>query len=89
MSKFPIPEKIIYICTGSKCSKKGGRDCYKAIKSYLKDHHKKDNTEVIKMECTDRCKFAPVLNFQPQNIWLKEYQEKLVIKLLEDLQEED
>lgn len=86
MSKFFVPEQIIYICAGSKCSKKGSRDCYKTIKSYLKENHKTlPDTEVIKIECTDRCKFAPVLNIQPKNIWLKEFSEKQVLRLLEDL----
>lgn len=82
MSKFETPEEVIYICTGSKCSKRGGKDCYKSLKSYVK-HFKKRDIEVIRIECTDRCKFAPVLNFQPQNIWLKEYTEKQVIKIIE------
>ncbi|QEK52081.1 (2Fe-2S) ferredoxin domain-containing protein [Pedobacter aquae] len=81
MSKFYEPENIIYVCTGSKCAKKGGKDCYKSLKSYVKH----TDTEVIRIECTDRCKFAPVLNLQPQNIWLKEYTEKQVFKTLEEL----
>jgi NADH:ubiquinone oxidoreductase subunit E len=82
MSKFETPEEVIYVCTGSKCSKRGGKDCYKSLKSYVKNFKKRD-IEVIRMECTDRCKFAPVLNFQPQNIWLKEYTEKQVFRIIE------
>ncbi|MFD1629444.1 (2Fe-2S) ferredoxin domain-containing protein [Pseudopedobacter beijingensis] len=85
MSRFTIPNQIIYVCTGSKCGKKGGKDCYKELKSYIKNNKMKRDTEVIRIECSDRCKFAPVLNFQPQNIWLKEYSEKEVIRLLEKL----
>lgn len=85
MSKFSIPDKIIYICTGSKCGKRGGKDCYKFLKSYLKDHKFKEDVELIRMECTDRCKFAPVINFQPENIWLKEYSEKEVVKTLNEI----
>lgn len=85
MSKFSIPDKIIYICTGSKCGKRGGKDCYKSLKSYLKDHKFKEDVELIRMECTDRCKFAPVINFQPENIWLKEYSEKEVVKTLNEI----
>lgn len=82
MSKFETPEEVIYVCTGSKCSKRGGKDCYKSLKSYVKNFKKRE-IEVIRMECTDRCKFAPVLNFQPQNIWLKEYTEKQVFRIIE------
>lgn len=45
----------------------------------------KDDVELIVTECTDRCKFAPVLAAQPANIWLKEYTAKDVVKLIEDL----
>ncbi|WP_304065707.1 (2Fe-2S) ferredoxin domain-containing protein [Pedobacter glucosidilyticus] len=81
MSKFYEPENIIYVCTGSKCAKRGGKDCYKSLKSYVKH----TDTEVIRIECTDRCKFAPILNLQPQNIWLKEYTEKQIFKTLDEL----
>ena len=83
MSKFEVPDKGIYICHGSKCGKKGGKDLYKSLKTYLKYTGKKGEIELIKIECTDRCKFAPVLTIQPDNIWLKEYTEKEVLRLLE------
>lgn len=83
MSKFHIPEKVVYVCVGSKCAKKGGKDLYKSLKSYLKHSGRKGEVEVIKVECTDRCKFAPVLSIQPDNIWLKEYTENEVLRLLE------
>ncbi|MHB1176919.1 MAG: (2Fe-2S) ferredoxin domain-containing protein [Daejeonella sp.] len=85
MSKFHIPENTIYICQGSKCSKKGSRELYKNLKHYLKSSGMKDDVELIITECTDRCKFAPVLSAQPANIWLKEYTSKDVLKLLEDI----
>ncbi|MEJ7780872.1 MAG: (2Fe-2S) ferredoxin domain-containing protein [Daejeonella sp.] len=85
MSKFQIPENAIYICQGSKCSKKGSRELYKNLKHYLKSSGMKDDIELIITECKDRCKFAPVLSAQPANIWLKEYTSKDVMKLLEDI----
>ena len=85
MRKFHTPEKIIYLCAGSKCSKRGNKDLYKSLKSYLKKYEGECDIEVIKIECTDRCKFAPVLCIQPENIWLKEYTEKQVIETLEAL----
>lgn len=85
MSKFYIPETTIYICTGSKCSKKGSKEFYKEMKSSLKKSGYKGEIELIKTECTDRCKYAPVLSVQPGNIWLKEYTEKDVLRLLEEL----
>ena len=79
-SKFTVPDKVLYICTGSKCGKRGGKDMYKAMKGYLK--HADQNVEVIRTECTDRCDYAPVCAMQPGNIWLKEYRQKDVFKLL-------
>lgn len=85
MSKFHIPDKALYICMGSKCSKKGSKELYKVLKAYLKKNGISDGLELIKTECTDRCKFAPILSAQPENIWLKEYTGKEVFALIEDL----
>lgn len=85
MRKFHIPDKIIYLCVGSKCSKRGNKDLCKTLKSYVKHREDQCDIEVIKVECTDRCKFAPVLSIQPDNIWLKEYTEKKVFETLETL----
>lgn len=84
MSKFETPEEVIYVCTGSKCAKRGGKECFKSLKSYVKSFKNRD-IEVIRIECTDRCKFAPIINFQPKNLWLKEYTEKQVFKIIENL----
>lgn len=83
MSKFHVPDHVLYICVGSKCGKKGGKDCYKRMKSYVKHSTKGESLEILKVECSDRCKFAPVLSYQPANIWLKEYKEEDVIRLIE------
>ena len=80
MSKFTVPDKVLYVCTGSKCGKKGGKEMYKLTKAYLK--HSGENIEVIRTECTDRCDYAPVCAVQPGNTWLKEYHKKEVLKLL-------
>lgn len=78
MGKFNIPERAVFVCTGSDCKKRGGKELYKALKD-LK------GIEAIRIECTDRCKFAPVCVIQPENIWLKEYSEKEVFRILERL----
>lgn len=82
MSKFKTPEKVIYVCTGSKCGKRGGKSVCKDLKDLIKKNDLGDEIEVIKIECTDRCKFAPVLAIQPGNIWLKEYDEDDASKIL-------
>ncbi len=71
MSKgFNIPEKVIYVCTGSKCKKKGGKDLGKMFREMIKDMGLKGKVEVIKTDCTDRCDYAPVMSMQPDNAWL-------------------
>jgi NADH:ubiquinone oxidoreductase subunit E len=84
MSKFTVPDHAVYICTGSKCSKRGGKDSYKAAKSFLKYQPGK-HIELIRTECTDRCDYAPVCAIQPGNIWLKEYKQKDLLKILSDI----
>ena len=83
MGKFTIPERVIYVCTGSKCSKRGGKELYKNVKAFSKYYGDKNDLEVIQVDCFDRCKCAPVCNIQPDNIWLKEYHEKEVLKVLQ------
>lgn len=82
MSKFTIPDRVLYICTGSKCAKRGGKNLYKMAKAFAKHHEGEQDIEVLRIECTDRCDYAPVCTIQPGNIWLKEYSEKEVLKLL-------
>ncbi|WP_018479749.1 (2Fe-2S) ferredoxin domain-containing protein [Pontibacter roseus] len=67
---FNVPEKVIYVCTGSKCKKKGGKEIGKTLRNLIKDMGLKGKVEVVKTECTDRCDFAPVMSFQPDNAWL-------------------
>jgi (2Fe-2S) ferredoxin len=54
----------------------------KELKHLLKQEDLRDEIEIVKTECTDRCKFAPVLSVQPVNVWLKEYDEKDASKIL-------
>lgn len=63
------------MCMGSKC-KKYNKDYYKDLKDFLKANHLQHQVEILKTECTDRCKQAPIACLQPQNIWLIEFDEK-------------
>jgi NADH:ubiquinone oxidoreductase subunit E len=82
MSKFTVPDKVLFICTGSKCAKRGGKEMYKLAHKFAK--HAGEDIEVFRIECTDRCDYAPVCTISPGNTWLKEYSPKEVLKLLED-----
>lgn len=68
--QFPVPAKVFYVCTGSKCKKNGGKELCKIFRDLAKEHGLKDEVEIIKTDCSDRCKFAPVMSVQPNNVWL-------------------
>ncbi len=87
MSDFKEPKRVVYICIGSKCSKRGGKDFYKSAKSMLKYSGLKNEIELVKVDCFDRCKFAPVLSIQPGNLWFNEYHEKEMLRKLQELSE--
>lgn len=74
MGKSGFPKKAIFICEGKKCGK------YSEVRKYCKDAIKanglKNEVELIRMGCTDRCKQAPVVCFQPANAWHTEVSEK-------------
>lgn len=63
------PRQVIYICAGSKCKKRGGKQIAKSYKELIKEMRVGTNIEIVKTECTDRCKIGPVVCFQPKNEW--------------------
>ncbi len=80
--KINQPDHIIYICAGSKCDKKGGKECFKKGKKLIKSL-KASNVEIIRTECTGRCKLAPVACVQPENRWMLTYkQDEILAKIL-------
>lgn len=85
MSKgFQTPDKVIYVCTGSKCKKKGGKDNGKALRTLIKEAGLKGRVEVVKTECTDRCDFAPVMCFQPDNYWMHHVTEQQAVQAFKE-----
>lgn len=85
MSKeFKQPQSVIYVCCDSKCKKKGGKEISKMYKQLIKDHGLKGKVAVIKTECTDNCKLAPVMCFQPQNRWYLEVKKEEASSIFEE-----
>ena len=82
MKKIDAPEKVIFICDGKKCSKHNN-DLHKSFKRELKDAGLKKHVELIFTDCTDKCKYAPVVCLQPQNVWIGEVSEKAVPEIIE------
>jgi len=85
MSKnIPIPSQVIYACSGSKCQKRGGKEIRKIMRDQLKMAGLKDEVEIIKTECTDRCKHGPIFCLQPQNFWLHDMTEAQVLQIFQE-----
>ena len=85
MSKIiHFPLQVIYACAGSKCQKRGGKEVRKIMREELKMAGLKDQVEIVKTECTDRCKHGPIFCLQPQNIWLHDMPEAQVLQVFRE-----
>lgn len=78
-----FPEKSIFMCDGSKCGRH--KEVRRYIKDAIKEHHAKDRIEIFKMECSDRCKHAPVMFVQPTNQWHSDVTLDGAEKIVKDL----
>lgn len=83
MKKVGFPEVSIFICDGSKCGKH--KDFRKALKQEIKNLDISKDIEMFKIECTDRCKFAPVMCVQPLNQWYHQCDESDLPDILKDI----
>lgn len=77
MKKLDAHEKVIFICDGKKCCKYN-KDIRKCFKDELKEAGLKKHVELIYTDCTDNCKYAPVIAIQPRNVWIGEVSEKSI-----------
>ncbi len=82
--EFSVPEKVIYICQGSTCKRRGSKELRKLLKAKIKESKIK-GVEIIKTECTDRCKCGPIFCMQPQNLWFNRVDEDEVEEIFEQL----
>lgn len=82
MKKPEFPDISVFLCNGSKCSRH--KDFRKYLKNEIRDQARAD-VEIFRIECTDRCKFAPVLSLQPQNIWFYNCDESSVEHIIREI----
>lgn len=88
MSKHKnIPEKVVYICTGEKCKKRGSKEISKSLRQYVEDYDL-NTIDVIRTHCTDNCKHGPVMCMQPANEWHFHVDEHNAISLLKKMSED-
>lgn len=78
-----VPEKVIYVCNGSSCKKKGGKE----LRKFFKKQAERLNTDVqvIKTGCTDNCKNAAIVCVQPDNTWYGKVDLEKAAKILASL----
>ncbi|MCY1383264.1 hypothetical protein D9M69_713720 [compost metagenome] len=82
MKKPAFPDISVFACNGSKCGKH--KDFRKHLKNEIRNRVRAD-VEIFHIECTDRCKFAPVLCLQPQNIWFYDCDESSVEQIVREM----
>ena len=80
------PRAVVLACIGSKC-KSDNKKLIAALKDACKAQGLKNEVECIKHYCTGRCKHAPVLALQPQNIWFEEADEKDIRRIVKLISE--
>jgi NADH:ubiquinone oxidoreductase subunit E len=78
------PECVFYVCCGSKCKKRGGKELYKGMKHWVKENRLRRTLQVIKTGCTDNCKRGPVVAVMPKNQWNFDVTEEKALSLLQD-----
>jgi len=78
------PARVLYICTGEKCKKRGSKDISKMLRSYAEDHRLHD-VGIIKTHCTDNCKHGPVVCLQPLAEWHFHVDDLRAVTLLKKL----
>ncbi len=54
-------EKLICVCSGKDCKKRGAKKIFKNLKSTLKGRLLKGDILIIKTKCLDQCENAPVV----------------------------
>ncbi|TAE47001.1 MAG: (2Fe-2S) ferredoxin domain-containing protein [Cytophagales bacterium] len=82
--KLHTPEKIILVCLGSKCKEKGNKDLVQDLKKTIKENHLKNTCEIIKVNCLGKCKYAPIVSVQPDNVWFSDITQKEIKHQIEN-----
>lgn len=76
------PPKVIYICTGEKCKKRGSKEISKLLRKHVEGRGMYAEIGIIRTHCTDNCKHGPVVCLQPENSWHFHVDEHKALALL-------
>jgi NADH:ubiquinone oxidoreductase subunit E len=63
-------QRLVLVCNGSDCKKKGAKNLRKALKKEAKSQGVFRSTHICKTKCNGFCKAAPIVGFSPGNVWL-------------------
>ena len=83
------PSRLLYICTGEKCKKRGSKEISKLLRKHAESRGMDADIGVIRTHCTDNCKHGPVVCLQPENSWHFHVDEHKAVALLTNLMEND
>lgn len=77
-------ERLVLVCNGSDCKKKGAKGIRKALKRASKDEGIFRSTHICKTKCNGFCKAAPIVGFSPGNVWLTDTDEESAVDAFRD-----
>ena len=82
----PEHEKLIFVCTGTACSKRGGEALRQALKQAVKDGDVKGKVRATGCGCIDQCDSGPNVYLAPEHTILTGVSLKDVKKILKRAQ---
>lgn len=65
-------ENIVFMCSGTTCTKKGSGESILALRGCIKEQGLKEQVHTIKVVCTDQCDHGPIMLVYPDGIWYKD-----------------
>lgn len=68
-------DKIIFMCSGFTCNKKGGEENIVALRACIKENALEAQVHTIKTLCTGQCESGPIMFVYPDGVWYKEMTE--------------
>ncbi len=74
--------QFVFVCKGSDCKKKGGKQLLKSFNKTLKSTNRSKSAVVIETKCMNRCKEAPTVVVGQK--WLTKVKEGEVKSIIED-----
>lgn len=69
-----LPQRHVFVCTGSDCKKRGGKKLCKALKDALRDRGMKRDARVVEVDCLEQCGHGPLALVYPDGVWYADVQ---------------